>query len=141
MEEDQAVEQLDDLEKMIVHMRVEAMRRGKDWLRAKVEDKSREPTERDGDTTAPPGLSDNAAERASLPPQKPGRRRSERKQANKPTKKARVVIQNAEDEAAATPVDSRLSAPAEGEHISAIIKECFKSLAPLLLRGMGQGQP
>ncbi|KAJ1160955.1 hypothetical protein NDU88_001444 [Pleurodeles waltl] len=114
MEEDQAVEQQDDLEKMIAHMRAEAMRRGKDWLSAKMEDKGREPAERDEDTTAPPGLADNAAERTPLPPQKPGRRRrSEGKQANKPTKKARVVILNTEDETAATPVDSRLSAPAE----------------------------
>ncbi|KAJ1204732.1 hypothetical protein NDU88_000170 [Pleurodeles waltl] len=29
--------------------------------------------------------------------------------------------------------------PAEGEHISELIKECFKSFAPLLLRGNGSG--
>ncbi|KAJ1178645.1 hypothetical protein NDU88_003888 [Pleurodeles waltl] len=119
---------------MIAHMRAEALRRGKDWLRAKMEDRSREPAERVEDTTAPPGLADNSAERP--PPQKPGRRRrSEGKQASKPTKKARIVIQTTDDETAAKPVDSRPSAPAEGEHISAIIEECFKSLAPLLLRG------
>ncbi|KAJ1119152.1 hypothetical protein NDU88_007338 [Pleurodeles waltl] len=140
MEEDHAAEQQDDLEGMITHMRAEALRRGKDWLRAKMEDKNKEPAERIEDTTAPPVPSDKTPERASLPPQKPSRRRrSEGKQASKPTKKARVVIQNAEGEAAATPVDSRPSAPAEGEHISAIIKECFKSLAPLLLRGDGAG--
>ncbi|KAJ1109954.1 hypothetical protein NDU88_007311 [Pleurodeles waltl] len=39
MEEDQVVEPQDDLERMIAHMRAEALKRGKDWLRAKMEDK------------------------------------------------------------------------------------------------------
>ncbi|KAJ1140935.1 hypothetical protein NDU88_007272 [Pleurodeles waltl] len=142
MEEDHAAEQQDDLESMIAHMRAEALRRGKDWLRAKMEDKNKDPAERIEDTTAPPGPSEKTPERATLPPQKPSRRqRSEGKQASKPTKRARVVIQTAEDEAAATPADNRPSTPAEGEHISAIIKECFKSLAPLLLRGDGRSHP
>ncbi|KAJ1211655.1 hypothetical protein NDU88_007012 [Pleurodeles waltl] len=129
---------------MIAHMRAEALKRGKDWLRAKMEDKSMEATERKEETTAPASLTDKAGvtERASLPPQKPGRRqRSEGKQARKPTKKARVMILSTEDETAVTTEASRPRAPAEGEHISAIIKKCFKSLAPLLLRGDGAGQP
>ncbi|KAJ1166419.1 hypothetical protein NDU88_006823 [Pleurodeles waltl] len=137
MEEDHAAEQQDDLESMIAHMRAEALKRGNDWLRTKMEDKSREPTERMEDTTSPP---EKTPERAALPPQKPSRRRrAEGKQASNPTKKARVVIQNAEVEAAASPTEGVTSAPAEGEHISAIIKECFKSLAPLLLRRDGAG--
>ncbi|KAJ1084646.1 hypothetical protein NDU88_004792 [Pleurodeles waltl] len=117
MEEDHAAEQQDDLESMIAHMRAEALKRGKDWLCAKMEDESREPTE---DTTSPP---EKTPERAALPPQKPSRRRrAEGKQASNPTKKARVVIQNAEVEAAASPTEGGTSAPAEGEHISAIIK-------------------
>ncbi|KAJ1081524.1 hypothetical protein NDU88_001706 [Pleurodeles waltl] len=142
IEEDQVVEQQDDLERMIAHMRAEALKRGKDWLCAKMEEKSMETTEREEETTAPASLTDKAGatERASLPPQKPGRQqRSEGKQARKPTKKARVVIQSTEDETALTPEASRPSAPAEGEHISAIIKECIKSLAPLLLWGDGAG--
>ncbi|KAJ1139677.1 hypothetical protein NDU88_006044 [Pleurodeles waltl] len=137
MEEDQVVEQQDDLERMIAHMRAEALKRGKDWLRAKMEDKSLEPAERKEVTTAPTSLADKAAEQAPLPPEKPGRRqRSEGKQSRKPNKKARVVIQSTDDATAATPEASRPRAPAEGEHINAIIKE---SLAPLLLRGDGAG--
>ncbi|KAJ1151287.1 hypothetical protein NDU88_004070 [Pleurodeles waltl] len=140
MEEDQVVEQQEDLERMIAHMRAEALKRGKDWLRAKMEDKSMELTEREDETTTPTSLTDKAAERALLPPQKPGRRqRSEGKQERKPTKKVRVVIQSTEDETTVTPEASRPRALAEGEHISAIIKECFKSLAPLLLRRDGAG--
>ncbi|KAJ1131310.1 hypothetical protein NDU88_009648 [Pleurodeles waltl] len=116
MEEDQVVEQQDDLERMIAHMRAEALKRGKDWLRAKMEDKNMEPTEREDETTAPTSLTDKAAERASLPPQKPGRRqRSEGKQARKPTKKARAVFQSTDDETTVTPEASRPRAPAEAQ--------------------------
>ncbi|KAJ1080830.1 hypothetical protein NDU88_001019 [Pleurodeles waltl] len=125
MEEDQVVEQQDNLERMIAHMRAEALKRGKDWLRAKMEDKSIEATEHEEETTVAASLTDKAGvtERASLPPQKPGRRqRTDGKQTRKPTKKANVVIQNTEGETAVTPEASRPRAPAEGEHISAIIK-------------------
>ncbi|KAJ1091969.1 hypothetical protein NDU88_005083 [Pleurodeles waltl] len=60
MEEDQVVEQQDDLERMIAHMRAEALKRGKDWLRAKMEDKSVESTEREEETTVPASLADKA---------------------------------------------------------------------------------
>ncbi|KAJ1185803.1 hypothetical protein NDU88_002590 [Pleurodeles waltl] len=142
MEEDQVVEQQDDLERMIAHMRAEALKRGKDWLRAKMEDKGVESIEHEVETTAPASLTDKAGttERTSPPPQKPGKQqRSEGKPARKSTKKARVVVQSTEDETSVTPEASRPRAPAEGEHISAIIKECFKSLEPLLLRGDGAG--
>ncbi|KAJ1101470.1 hypothetical protein NDU88_006538 [Pleurodeles waltl] len=50
MEEDQVVEQQDDLERMLVQMRAEALKRGKDWQRVKVVEK--------GDERQTPDLTD-----------------------------------------------------------------------------------
>ncbi|KAJ1105405.1 hypothetical protein NDU88_002811 [Pleurodeles waltl] len=142
MEEDQVVEQQDDIERMIAHMRAAALKRGKDWLCAKMEDKGEESGEHDLEATALSSLADDAgiAERISPPPQKASKRqRSEGKPAMKTAKKTRVVVQSTEEDTSASPESSISQAPAEGEHISAIIKECFKSLTPLLLRGDGSG--
>ncbi|KAJ1149073.1 hypothetical protein NDU88_001891 [Pleurodeles waltl] len=60
MEEDQIVKQQDDLEKIIAHMRAAALKHGKDWLRAKIEDKGGESQEREAELPAPLKLTDNA---------------------------------------------------------------------------------
>ncbi|KAJ1137775.1 hypothetical protein NDU88_004171 [Pleurodeles waltl] len=96
MEEDQVVEQQDDLEKMIAHMRAEALKRGKDWLRAKMEDKGGESQEREVVLSAPLSLIDNAGatEHTTPPQQKENKRhRSEGKPARKPAKRAKVMVQ------------------------------------------------
>ncbi|KAJ1139948.1 hypothetical protein NDU88_006309 [Pleurodeles waltl] len=142
MEEDQVVEQQDDLERMIAHMRAEALKRGNDWLRAKMEEKGEEIQSQDLSAPALPTLADETgvAGGISPPPQKVNKRqRTEGKPARKTTKKARDMVLTTEEHTTASPASGILRAPAEGEHISAIIKECFKSLASLLLRGNGAG--
>ncbi|KAJ1112998.1 hypothetical protein NDU88_001258 [Pleurodeles waltl] len=127
---------------MIAHMRAEALKRAKDWLRVKMEDKGSESPEREVVLSAPLSLIDNAgATEHTTPPQQKAnkRQRSEGKPAQKPAKRTKVVAQGTEDDTAATTEASRPRAPAEGEHISALIKECFESLAPLLMRGEGVG--
>ncbi|KAJ1207461.1 hypothetical protein NDU88_002852 [Pleurodeles waltl] len=128
---------------MIAHMRAEALKRGKAWLCAKMVNTGEESRAQVLEATALANLPDEAraAEWSSPPPQKANKRqRSEGKPARKTAKKSRVVVWNTEEDTSAAPKSSRTRAPAEGEHISAIIKECFKSLAPLLLRGNGAGQ-
>ncbi|KAJ1182384.1 hypothetical protein NDU88_007576 [Pleurodeles waltl] len=132
MEEDQVVEQQDDLERMIAHMRAEVLKRNKDWLRAKIDDKGSEAQEREAEQPAPQKLIDNTAIPKDTSPTRQKatkRQRAERKPTGKPAKRAKVVVQDAEDD---TPTTSEASGPrmlAEGEHISTLIKECFKSLA------------
>ncbi|KAJ1125151.1 hypothetical protein NDU88_003588 [Pleurodeles waltl] len=106
------------------------------WLRAKIEDKGGEAQEREAELPAPQKLTDNTAitEHTSPP-----RQRAESKPTRKPAKGAKVVVQNTKDDTPTTPEASRPRMPAEGEHISTLTKECFKSLAPLLLRGEGAG--
>ncbi|KAJ1107352.1 hypothetical protein NDU88_004743 [Pleurodeles waltl] len=142
MEEDQVVEQQDDLERMIAHMRAEALKRSKDWLRSKMEDKGADLEGNEDTPTAHLNVTDNAGapEHTAATPQKASKRqRSDVKTTRKPAKRAKVVAQDTEEDAAATPEASRPQAPAEGEHISALIKECIKLLAPLLMRGEGAG--
>ncbi|KAJ1085116.1 hypothetical protein NDU88_005249 [Pleurodeles waltl] len=139
-EEDQVVDQQDDLERMIAHMRVEALKHGKDWLRSKMEDKGVDLEGHEDTPTAHLNVTDNAGapEHAAPTPQKASKRqRSDVKPTRKLAKRAKVLSQDNDEDAAATPEASRPRAPAEGEHKSALIKECIKSLAPLLMRGLG----
>ncbi|KAJ1142108.1 hypothetical protein NDU88_008435 [Pleurodeles waltl] len=109
MDEDQVVEQQDDLERMIAHMRAEALKCSKDWLRTKMEDKGEESQEHELEATALSSLTDNAgtAECISPPPQKASKRqRSEGKPARKSAKKARVVVQSTEEDTSAAPESS-----------------------------------
>ncbi|KAJ1189421.1 hypothetical protein NDU88_006166 [Pleurodeles waltl] len=140
MEEDQVVEQQDDLERIIAHILAEALKHGKDWLRAKMVDTSEESRAQVLEATALANLPDEAgaADQSSSPPQKANKRqRSEGKPARKTAKKSRVGVRNTEEDTSATPESSLARALAEGEHLNAIFKECFKSFAPLLLRGNG----
>ncbi|KAJ1178224.1 hypothetical protein NDU88_003471 [Pleurodeles waltl] len=142
MEEDQVVEQQDDLERMIAHMRAEALKRGKDWLRAKIEDEGGEAQERVAEQPAPQSETNipTATEDTSPTRQKAVKRqRAEKKSAGKPSKRSKAVAQDTVEGSPAIPETSRPQILAEGEHISTLIKECFKSLAPLLLRGEGAG--
>ncbi|KAJ1107509.1 hypothetical protein NDU88_004899 [Pleurodeles waltl] len=141
MEEDQVVEQQDELKAMIAHMRTEALKRGKDWLRTKMGDRSEE--HRDQETPAAAKVTDDMAptERTPSPSQKAHKRqKTEGKPTRKTTKRPRGPAQSAEETTAPNPGPSLARAPAEGEHISAIITECFKSLAPLLMRAKGGGR-
>ncbi|KAJ1152268.1 hypothetical protein NDU88_005044 [Pleurodeles waltl] len=142
MEEDQVVEQQDDLERMIAHMRAEALKRGKDWLRAKIEDKGGEAQERVAEQPATQSEANitTATEDTSPTRQKAVKRqRAEKKPTGKPSRRAKAMAQDTDDGAPAMLETSRPQILAEGEHISTLIKECFKSLAPLLLRGEGAG--
>ncbi|KAJ1209535.1 hypothetical protein NDU88_004909 [Pleurodeles waltl] len=141
MEEDQVVEPQDELEAMIAHMRTEALKRGKDWLRTKMGDRSEE--HRDQETPAMAIIADDMArtERSPSPAQKARKRqKAEGKPTRKTTKRPRGPAQMAEETTVPNPGPSLARAPAEGEHISAIITECFKSLAPLLMRAKGGGR-
>ncbi|KAJ1129599.1 hypothetical protein NDU88_007966 [Pleurodeles waltl] len=80
---------------MIAHMRAEALKRGKDWLHAKMEEKGEENQSQDFPAPALPILADEtgAAEGISPPPQKANKRqRTEGKPARKTTKKARDMV-------------------------------------------------
>ncbi|KAJ1156327.1 hypothetical protein NDU88_009051 [Pleurodeles waltl] len=79
-------------------------------------------------------------ERSPSPAQKARKRqKAEGKPTRKTTKRPRGPAQSAEETTVPNPGPSLARAPAEGEHISAIITECFKSLAPLLMRAKGGG--
>ncbi|KAJ1115393.1 hypothetical protein NDU88_003617 [Pleurodeles waltl] len=138
MEEDQVVEQQDDLEKMIAHMRSEALKRGKDWLRAQMADREDEAQVHGAPAPTKQTEEMGETERSPSPSQKSTKRqKSEGKPARKSAKRPKVTLQSTEESAVPNPGASL--APAEGEHISAIIQECFKSLAPLLLRAKAGG--
>ncbi|KAJ1082905.1 hypothetical protein NDU88_003066 [Pleurodeles waltl] len=135
MDEDQVVEQQDDLERMIAHVCAEALKRGKDWLRAKMVDTSEESRAQEAPALANLPDEAGATERSSPPSQKASKRqKSEGKPARKTAKRPRATVRSTEEDTAPKQGSSIARAPAEGEHISAIIQECFKSLAPLLLR-------
>ncbi|KAJ1157662.1 hypothetical protein NDU88_010366 [Pleurodeles waltl] len=138
MEEDQVVEQQDDLERMISHMCAEALKRGKDWLSAKMVDTSKESRAHEAPALANLPDEVGATEWSSPRSQKASKgQKSEGKPARMTAKRPRVAVRSTEEDTAPKPGSSIARAPAEGEHISAIIQECFKSLAPLLLRGNG----
>ncbi|KAJ1194465.1 hypothetical protein NDU88_003753 [Pleurodeles waltl] len=141
MEEDQVVEQQDDLERMIAHMRAEALKRGKDYLRAKIEDKGGEAQERVSEQPAPQNESNTPTATEDTSPTRRKavkRQRAEKKPTGKPSRRGKAMAQDSNG-TPAMPETSRPQILAEGEHISTLIKECFKSLAPLLLRGEGAG--
>ncbi|KAJ1119407.1 hypothetical protein NDU88_007593 [Pleurodeles waltl] len=142
MKDGQMVELQDDLEKMIAHMWAEALKRGKDWLRAKMEDSGVENQEKD--LTAPVVLDlteeTGTGGNTTPPPQRPSKRqRTEAKPTKRASKKPRSGDQTADELLTVAPAPSTPRMPAEGEHISTLIKECFKSFAPLPLRGNGAG--
>ncbi|KAJ1136423.1 hypothetical protein NDU88_002840 [Pleurodeles waltl] len=143
MEEDQVVEPQDDLERMLAHMRAEALKRGKDWLCVKMEEKGEERQSIDIPNPSDLPLVTNTNDRGSPPPppQKASKcQRTEGKPAKKTPKKARGT--DRPTGAPSTRVPAKISmphTPAEGEHISAIIKKCLESFAPLLLKGSGAG--
>ncbi|KAJ1173836.1 hypothetical protein NDU88_005661 [Pleurodeles waltl] len=143
MEEVVVVEQQDDLERMLAHMRAEALRRGKDWFCAKMEERSDEGqltnmTEQDGlHTTVDAG---DAGPILAPIPKTSKRQRTAGKPPKKVTKKLRgTCLATMASAAQGEPVPSCLVKPTEGEHISEIIKECFKFFAPLLLSGSSAG--
>ncbi|KAJ1189160.1 hypothetical protein NDU88_005911 [Pleurodeles waltl] len=143
MEEDQVVEQQDDLDRMLAQMMAEALKRGKNWLCAKMEEKSEERQIQDLSAPGCLTLADetNAAGGITPRPQKSSKRqRTEGKPAKKTAKKPTGTEKTTGETPTRAPPESSISCiPAEGEHISAIIKECFKSFAPLLLRVSGAG--
>ncbi|KAJ1127527.1 hypothetical protein NDU88_005926 [Pleurodeles waltl] len=142
MEEVDVGDHHDDLERMLAQMRAEALKRGKDWLRGKMEES--------GPEGVVPQLSDqNAPSREDA-----GDPGSEVDHTHKPSKRQRSVGKPAKkvvkkpkgpDRSTAPPPDleapesGSTHTPTEGEHLSAIIKECLKSITPLLLKGGGTG--
>ncbi|KAJ1141040.1 hypothetical protein NDU88_007377 [Pleurodeles waltl] len=142
MEEVDVGDHQDDLERMLAQMRAEALRRGNDWLRAKMEERTPE-----GDAQQVSDLNPTTMEYAGDPgpdfdpTHKASKwQRAEGKLAKKVAKKPRGA--NRPTSAPATveaPENSSLWKPTEDENISAIIKECLKSFAPLLLKGSGSG--
>ncbi|KAJ1105363.1 hypothetical protein NDU88_002770 [Pleurodeles waltl] len=91
MEEVDVVNHQDDLGKMLSHMRAEALRRGKDWLRAKMEERVA-----DGDVSQVLDQNGTTREDASVPgsevdPTHKGstQKRTEGKQAKKVAKRTR----------------------------------------------------
>ncbi|KAJ1180013.1 hypothetical protein NDU88_005241 [Pleurodeles waltl] len=143
MEEEQTVEQQDDLDRMLAQMMAEALKRGKDWLRVKMLEK--------GDERQTPDLADqiclplaedtNDAGTITRSPQNASKRqRTEEKPAKKAAKWSRGMDQSTTAPPTREPPESSsLCTPAEGEHISAIIKECLNLFAPLLLKGSSAG--
>ncbi|KAJ1140947.1 hypothetical protein NDU88_007284 [Pleurodeles waltl] len=91
MEEDQVVEPQGDLERMIAHMGAEAIKRGKDWLRAKMEDKGEgmQNTDKPNTSDLPPVI-EASGKGSPLPPRKASKRqRTEGGPVKKTPKKAR----------------------------------------------------
>ncbi|KAJ1205235.1 hypothetical protein NDU88_000670 [Pleurodeles waltl] len=120
---------------MIAHMRSEALKRSKDWLRAKMVDRGDESQVQGAPAPAKQTDEVGETERSPSPSQKSSKRqKSEGKPARRAAKRPRATVQSTDETAVPNPGASIARAPAEGEHISAIIQECFKSLAPLLLR-------
>ncbi|KAJ1129141.1 hypothetical protein NDU88_007512 [Pleurodeles waltl] len=143
MEEVDTGEHQADLKRMLAQMRVEALRRGKDWLRAKMEERIPEGDVKQVSDLNPPTREDAGDPGSELDPTQKARKRqrTEGKPAKKVAKRNRGA--NWSTMAAATveaPESSSSWKPAEGKHISEIITECLKSFAPLLLKGSGAGQ-
>ncbi|KAJ1084065.1 hypothetical protein NDU88_004219 [Pleurodeles waltl] len=82
------------------------------------------------------------AEPVGPPRHKPAKRqRVEGRQSKKAVKRQKTAILPDQAPAAVeAPGNYSSLISAEGEHISAIIKECFQSFAPLLFKGSGAGQ-
>ncbi|KAJ1098931.1 hypothetical protein NDU88_004038 [Pleurodeles waltl] len=118
-------------------MRSEALKRGKDWLRKKMEDTTPEggPSLTE-DQQAFTGLEigDLQEDREQTP--KPSKRqKSAGKPARKPSKRTRAPERDtASPVAPKTPESNSSHKSTDGEHISAIIKECLKSITPLLFK-------
>ncbi|KAJ1206301.1 hypothetical protein NDU88_001708 [Pleurodeles waltl] len=140
MEEVEVADHQDDLEKMLAPMRTEALKQGKDWLRAKMEERVA-----DGDVSQvlDPNLTmredTNGPGSEGHPTHKANKRQ---RMEGKPTKKVakRPKAANPPTQAPAAveaPESSGLWKPSEGEHISAIIKGSFQSFAQLLLKSSG----
>ncbi|KAJ1139650.1 hypothetical protein NDU88_006017 [Pleurodeles waltl] len=142
MEEVEVVEHQDDLEKMLTHMMVEALKLGKDLLRAKMEERVA-----DGDVSqvSDPNLTTredtNGPWSKGHPTHKTNKRqRTEGKPAKKVAKRPKAANPPTQAPAALeAPKSTGLWKPSEGEHISTIIKECLQSFAPLLLNSSGTG--
>ncbi|KAJ1151027.1 hypothetical protein NDU88_003814 [Pleurodeles waltl] len=101
---------------MIAHMRAEALKRGKDWLRSKIEDKGDEVQEHRLEQPAPliETVNAEATEQITPPQQRESKRqRAENKPARKPTKKSKVEVQIIGDGTPATPEAIRPRALAE----------------------------
>ncbi|KAJ1101531.1 hypothetical protein NDU88_006598, partial [Pleurodeles waltl] len=142
MEETMLEEQQDDLERMLAQMRAEALKRGKDWLRKKMEDTkpmgglSSSEEQQPGTVVE---INDLQEDREQTP--KPSKRqKSAGKPARKPSKRTRVPeCDTTSPGAPETPESSSSHKSTGGEHISAIIKECIKSITPLLLKSGSAG--
>ncbi|KAJ1165761.1 hypothetical protein NDU88_006178 [Pleurodeles waltl] len=136
-------EQQDDLERMLAQMRAEALKRGKDWLRKKMEDTTlvggSPPTEEQQPCTVLE-IDDLQVDREQTP--KPNKRQKPAgKPARKPSKRTRVPERDSASPVAPETAESSSSYKStDGEHISAIIKECLKSITPLLLKNGSAGQ-
>ncbi|KAJ1157363.1 hypothetical protein NDU88_010076 [Pleurodeles waltl] len=105
-------------------MRAEALKRGKDWLRAKMDKKGEENQSQDLSAPACSTSTDGTSTVGSIspPPQKASKRqRTEGKLARKVAKKARGMDQTTGEHPTSAPVTSISRVPAESEHISAII--------------------
>ncbi|KAJ1100956.1 hypothetical protein NDU88_006031 [Pleurodeles waltl] len=142
MEDVVVVEQQDDLERMLAQMRAEALKQGKDWLRKEMEDTGPER----GTPPAPehdiPAKGDNSETKSEMDhARKPNKRQ---RPVGKPAKKAAKRTRGPERDTAPpseleTPESISSRKSTDGEHISAIIKECLKSITPLLLKSGGAG--
>ncbi|KAJ1154287.1 hypothetical protein NDU88_007040 [Pleurodeles waltl] len=122
----------DELEKILAHMRAEAMKHGKDWQRTKMteevmdgnaEKQAGEGSSSQGETGCP-----GAKREFTEKPRK--RQKVEGKPARKAPKKTMGSnLSSTTSVMAEKPRNSSLLKPADGEHIGAIIKECFKFFA------------
>ncbi|KAJ1190077.1 hypothetical protein NDU88_006816 [Pleurodeles waltl] len=115
---------------MIAHMRTEALKRGKDWLRTKMGDRSEE--HRDQETPAAAKATDDRAptERTPSPSQKARKRqKAEGKPTRKTTKRPRGPAQSAEETTAPIPGPSLARAPAEEESAPTVRQPIIQATA------------
>ncbi|KAJ1108490.1 hypothetical protein NDU88_005866 [Pleurodeles waltl] len=127
---------------MLAQMRVEALKRGKDWLCRKMEETGPEggvPQLLDQNATSWGETRDPESEVDHT--HKPNKQqRSVGKSGKKVVKRPKGLDRStASPPGLEAPENSSSGNPTEGEHISAIIKECLKSNAPLLLKSSGAG--
>ncbi|KAJ1146364.1 hypothetical protein NDU88_012641 [Pleurodeles waltl] len=142
MEEVNVEDQQDDLERMLAQMRTEALKRGKDWLRKKMDDAAPE----GGvlltvDQHAFMGGDNGDLQSDREQTRKPNKQqKSMGKPAKKPTKTTRAPDRDtASPPDPETPESSSSHKSTDGEHISTIIKECLKPITPLLLKSGSAG--
>ncbi|KAJ1118618.1 hypothetical protein NDU88_006807 [Pleurodeles waltl] len=127
---------------MLAQMRSEALKRGKDWLCKKMEDTTPEGgPSLTVDKHAFTGLDigNLQADREQTP--KPNK---QQKSMGKPARKSSKRTRDPKRDTASpldpeTPESSSTRKSTDGEHISAIIKECLKSITPLLLKSGNAG--